>query len=99
MTAGERAPLTALEWLRVTHADTLSGRRIEEAIAAERERVLAPIRALAEEFERKSDEEWAAYKHGDARDTRRANPYIEGASMAYMETANRLRAVLPPITP
>jgi hypothetical protein len=32
----ERAaePLTALEWLRVTHAGTLSGRRIEEALAA-----------------------------------------------------------------
>lgn len=29
----ERAPLSALEWLRVTHADTLSGRRIEEAVA------------------------------------------------------------------
>lgn len=48
--SADRAPLAALEWLRVTHADTLSGRRIEEAIAAERaaerERVLAPVRAL-----------------------------------------------------
>jgi hypothetical protein len=25
--------LTALEWLRVTHANTLSGRRIEQAVA------------------------------------------------------------------
>lgn len=32
----EKKPLTALEWLRVTHADTLSGRRIEEAVAAAR---------------------------------------------------------------
>lgn len=32
----EKKPLTALEWLRVTHAETLSGRRIEEAVAAAR---------------------------------------------------------------
>lgn len=30
------APLSALEWLRVTHADTLSGRRIEQAVAEAR---------------------------------------------------------------
>jgi hypothetical protein len=28
----EEKPPTALEWLRVTHAGTLSGRRIEEAV-------------------------------------------------------------------
>lgn len=33
-----RPPLTALEWLRVTHAGTLSGRRIEEAVAEAEER-------------------------------------------------------------
>jgi hypothetical protein len=41
-------PLTALEWLRVTHADTLSGRRIEEAIAAERAAAVADLRARVE---------------------------------------------------
>jgi hypothetical protein len=33
----QQKPLTALEWLRVTHAGTLSGRRIEEAVATARD--------------------------------------------------------------
>lgn len=42
----EKKPLTALEWLRVTHAGTLSGRRIEEAVEAAR---AAGYRAAVEE--------------------------------------------------
>jgi hypothetical protein len=46
-------PLTALEWLRVTHAGTLSGRRIEEAVAAATREAVAEAIVYARTEERR----------------------------------------------
>jgi hypothetical protein len=66
--------------------------RIAKAIAAEGERVLAPIRALVEELDADSERAYqrtASHPHND---------YDAGMQTAYDSAADRIRAVLPPET-